>query len=300
MEMEFLVSEATLYGKDIKEEYFFSEYTRNCLYREGYRTIGHLARMTAQELRMIQGIEARQCAEITRELATHGIIIPENRAGKTGRIHDAARELPYPENLIYDIFGIGASDEEAAKDLLGLDNIYGLEVALTTLTDQEVIMLLLRYKHLFTLEEVGKRYQVTRERARQIIEKAVRKLRHPSRSKYIRKGLNGYIEERVKALLDEEYTRGYNDGIKASSTDPVTSSEKKAVCRLEDMRLSIRSYNCLKRAGVTTVDDIIAFNDMGEIMRIRNLGRKSALEIAQKLQEMGIAAPAWEELAGNK
>ena len=304
MKTEFLVSDATLYGKDIQKEGFFSEYVRNCLYRGGYRTVGHLARMTAQELRTIKGIEDRQCAEIVRELATHGITIPENRTGNTHRIRDAARELPYPQNLIYAIFGIGANDESAAKELLDRDNIVGLNVALSKLSDQEETMIILRYKHLLTLEEVGKHYHLTGERARQIIEKAIRKLRHPVYSKYIRKGLNGYIEEiiarqvaeRVKNLRDSEYTRGYNDGIKAFITGTDTVYEKKIL--LEDLNLSVRSYNCLKRAGITTVEEILEL-DGEKIMRIRNLGLKSTREIARKLQENGLAAPAWEELSGS-
>ena len=38
----------------------------------------------------------------------------------------------------------------------------------------------------YTLEEVGQDFEVTRERIRQIESKALRKLRHPSRSKYLR------------------------------------------------------------------------------------------------------------------
>ena len=41
-----------------------------------------------------------------------------------------------------------------------------------------------------TLEEVGKEFDVTRERIRQIEAKALRKLRHPSRSKKLRDFLN--------------------------------------------------------------------------------------------------------------
>jgi len=42
-----------------------------------------------------------------------------------------------------------------------------------------------------TLEEVGKQFDVTRERIRQIEAKALRKLRHPSRSEQLRRFLEG-------------------------------------------------------------------------------------------------------------
>jgi len=69
-----------------------------------------------------------------------------------------------------------------------------LEQVLSTLTERERKVLELRfglkdgYEH--TLEEVGKQYQVTRERIRQIEAKALRKLRHPTRVKH----LNGFLE----------------------------------------------------------------------------------------------------------
>ena len=65
---------------------------------------------------------------------------------------------------------------------------------LDTLTPREKKVLELRFGmadgHSRTLEEVGKEFNVTRERIRQIEAKALRKLRHPSRSKKLRDFLN--------------------------------------------------------------------------------------------------------------
>src|SRR5437870_4512111 len=65
-----------------------------------------------------------------------------------------------------------------------------VEDVLDTLTPRERRVLQLRFGlidgHQRTLEEVGKRFGVTRERIRQIEAKALRKLRHPSRSKKLR------------------------------------------------------------------------------------------------------------------
>ena len=65
-----------------------------------------------------------------------------------------------------------------------------LEEMLGELTEREREVLRLRFGledgHAHTLEEVGKRFNVTRERIRQIEAKALRKLRHPSRSKRLR------------------------------------------------------------------------------------------------------------------
>jgi RNA polymerase primary sigma factor len=69
-----------------------------------------------------------------------------------------------------------------------------LEKVLNTLTLREAEIISLRYGigvgYPSTLEEVGKRFGVTRERVRQIEAKAIRKLRHPSRSKSLREYLD--------------------------------------------------------------------------------------------------------------
>ena len=61
---------------------------------------------------------------------------------------------------------------------------------LNTLTPREEKVLRLRYGlddgHPRTLEEVGKEFNVTRERIRQIEAKALRKLRHPNRIKHLK------------------------------------------------------------------------------------------------------------------
>ena len=69
-----------------------------------------------------------------------------------------------------------------------------LEQVLGTLSDRESLVLRLRYGLLdgraYTLEEVGQKLNVTRERIRQIEAKALRKLRHPSRRRF----LSGYFK----------------------------------------------------------------------------------------------------------
>jgi DNA-directed RNA polymerase subunit alpha len=57
---------------------------------------------------------------------------------------------------------------------------------------------------------------------------------------------------------------------------------------IEDMDLSVRSYNCLKREGVTTVGQLIERTEE-DLLDIRNFGQKSIDEVKQKLQEMGLS-----------
>jgi len=64
-------------------------------------------------------------------------------------------------------------------------------------------------------------------------------------------------------------------------------TNKKLEKKIEELDLSVRSYNCLKRAGIHTVGEL-AQKTEEEMMRVRNLGRKSLKEVVQKLREIGL------------
>lgn len=63
---------------------------------------------------------------------------------------------------------------------------------------------------------------------------------------------------------------------------------------IEDMDLSVRSYNCLKRAGIHTVEDLTKKTE-DEMLKVRNLGRKSLDEVILKLQSYGLSLSNKEE-----
>ena len=63
--------------------------------------------------------------------------------------------------------------------------------------------------------------------------------------------------------------------------------EKILEITIEELDLSVRSYNCLKRAGINTVEELIKRNEE-EMMKVRNLGRKSLEEVEQKLANLGL------------
>ena len=65
------------------------------------------------------------------------------------------------------------------------------------------------------------------------------------------------------------------------------TANKKLEKKIEELDLSVRSYNCLKRAGINTVGEL-AQKTSEEMMRVRNLGRKSLKEVIQKLHEIGL------------
>ena len=66
-----------------------------------------------------------------------------------------------------------------------------------------------------------------------------------------------------------------------------SKKEKILEMNIEDLDLSVRSYNCLKRAGINTVEELVQ-RDEDEMMKVRNLGRKSLEEVQQKLAQLGL------------
>ena len=67
-----------------------------------------------------------------------------------------------------------------------------------------------------------------------------------------------------------------------------SKKEKILEMNIEDLVLSVRSYNCLKRAGINTVEELVQ-RDEDEMMKVRNLGRKSLEEVQQKLAQLGLS-----------
>ncbi|NLF20974.1 MAG: DNA-directed RNA polymerase subunit alpha [Clostridiaceae bacterium] len=64
---------------------------------------------------------------------------------------------------------------------------------------------------------------------------------------------------------------------------------------IEDMDFSVRTYNCLKRASINTIGDLV-IRTQEDMMKVRNLGKKSLEEVEQKLDELGLALAESPEL----
>jgi DNA-directed RNA polymerase subunit alpha len=84
-------------------------------------------------------------------------------------------------------------------------------------------------------------------------------------------------------------------GLTERVSDEVTMVEKEEESRdrlmdmsIEELDLSVRSYNCLKRAGIITVGELLQRTEE-DMMKVRNLGKKSLEEVTQKLAELGLS-----------
>ena len=68
---------------------------------------------------------------------------------------------------------------------------------------------------------------------------------------------------------------------------PMDPKGKVMDMNIDELELSVRSYNCLKRAGINTVEELCN-KTADDMMKVRNLGRKSLEEVLGKLNELGL------------
>ena len=101
-------------------------------------------------------------------------------------------DAPFSKGDESSLLDIIQNDQQPSPDnsLMSESLRKDIESALTTLSEREAEVLKLYFgftkDHSYTLEEIGDKFNLTRERVRQIKEKAIRRLRHASRSKNLR------------------------------------------------------------------------------------------------------------------
>ena len=96
-------------------------------------------------------------------------------------------------------------------------------------------------------------------------------------AKVLSEHLNSFIDLSEKARMAEVIVEKEED-----------DSQKVMDMNSDELEVSVRSYNCLKRAGINTVEELT--NKTAEdMMKVRNLGRKSLEEVLAKLKELGLS-----------
>lgn len=101
------------------------------------------------------------------------------------------------------------------------------------------------------------------------------------------KAVNEYREKMMDYLDpvskcdDDEY-----DYLGSSRMGNDNGKEKILTLTIEELDFSVRTFNVLNRAGIRTVEDIISLSE-GEMMRVRNLDKKSFDEVVEKMQSLG-------------
>ena len=193
---------------DHTKGYKFSTYATWWIRQSISRAIADHARTIRIPVHMVETINrvARANHELLQELGrdptageiAHRLHLPLEKVEEVMRVSQDPISLETP---------VGEEDDSHLGDFIPDDEAYEpsdaaayallreqLAGVLKTLTPREEKVLCLRYGltdgKMHTLEEVGEEFNVTRERIRQIEAKALRKLRHPSRSKVLKDFLN--------------------------------------------------------------------------------------------------------------
>ena len=244
----------------------------------------------------------------------------------------------YPWNLLADI-GIDIQDCFDIKNDIR-DELTATITNNIKLLPREVECIKLRYIDMLTFSDVGKELGVCGGRVGQILAKALRKIRHPSRLNIIRNILYRYSDDICKQAFaklgyqgsnicgplnvlreikrykhvntgrelvsivkgNTVYFRSFIDGTFLGEIEKLikianrvameenTGANKVNVysaLALEELNLSVRTFNCLKRAGINTVGDIISMTEE-DFIRIRNLGKRSYDEVISVIGGLGL------------
>lgn len=249
----------------------------------------------------------------------------ETRRGIPKQYIGHGYEAPWPYNLLDDLLakkqhGNRDKEEDFWGDILTDSQALGLEQAIASLAVREQDAVKAYYQHGLSLEQVGNQFNVTRERARQVIAKAVCKLRHPSRFNLILYGADykgrliseneqlsaiqheicelqarkdelanhvqnlTYTREKILKEICESATMLIDGAHGYSVVEPAAKIGRDQPVTLAEMNMSVRSWNCLKRAGVKTLPDLVDKMKSGELVKIRNLGKRSILELLDKVK----------------
>ena len=197
-------------------------------------------------------------------------------------------KLPYPQSMVTAIGLEQIFGEDKYTDL-SEDQVKGLEYALSTLKDRDRELTLLWYREQYTYDQIANEIGRSKERVRQIILKSIRKLRHPYRAQYI---IEGYtvVTERLHRAKERRYV-GIRPGMSDEEIRRILGDD--VDMNMSEFGLTMRSYNCLTRGGISNLYELIiaVFESPNRLAKLRNMGRKSVMEVLDKLREYGVEIP---------
>lgn len=205
-------------------------------------------------------------------------------------------ETSFPLNLILDISHEDEWCENFPTDIEGT-----VDYIISRFDKRVQRVINGRYKEGKTYEQLGNELRVSPERIRQIKVTTLRQMRRPKCRTLLSLGFAEYIAQiRIQAAeksANKQISAATEViGLIADRLSKLTGDDELSVMlekKLQDSRLaltidylelSVRSYNCLRRAGLKTVYDII---NCGDLSKVRNLGQRSLEEITQKIRDLG-------------
>jgi len=182
----------------------------------------------------------------------------------------------YPYNLLEEVF---ANKEYEPAELTD-DMADGLAYAIAALGKRREAILRMYYAEGKGAREIADYFGVTKSAIYTLKRNAVMRLRRHDAICYITYGKKGFEEREQRLRLEKE--------IKKNSEQ----YQQVMGVRFEELDLSVRSFNCLRRAGYVTIGDIVDLTEE-EIIHIKNISWKQYDEIGRKLLARGVSDSAW-------
>lgn len=168
-------------------------------------------------------------------------------------------------------------------------------------TDQESTIILKRFKYGLSLQSIAEELNVTKQNIQQILQRALRKFRHPSRRNKVLLGIkyDDHIKELTEKVELKEKELANKSVLLRSKIDKLntvladlgfklkldTPDEQAEISLLN---LSVRSYHCLKRARINTIKELTLMTKE-DLKNVRNLGSVGVEEIISKLEKLGFS-----------
>ena len=255
------------------DKYIWEDTSRGCL---GYKVFIH-----RHDLHVQERFETLEKAQVYRDECLKSL---ELRRIDKLKIDLDIKEYPYNliKKLDFDPECYGTF-EQRLQDLRD-ENF---------LNEREFYIVIEVFKNGLKLEQIGKLLGITRERVRQILEKTLRRIKY--REKYFIYGeyanlekiaLKEYEEYKEKLLAKWTYESAC-EFLENYNQEQNNTLESKLYDSWEKYDFSVRTWNCLKRANIKTVGDIVELGTFG-LLKLKNMGKKSVKEIMKHLNEDGI------------
>lgn len=224
---------------------------------ENKNTVGYVVFIHRNDLKINERFETLEKAQAFRDEAL--------RLCEIKRIQKLRADLQineYPYNLIEALeFNVVDVIEHFNENL---NTIYNKGF----ITEREYLLLINTYQNLKTFDESAKIFDISKARTQQICAKALRKLKY-------------HHDFFLKGKYSEPYVL---------AKEQFEANREKLICEVSediaDLGLTIRSYNCLRRAGIYNISELIN-KHADNLFKIRNLGRKSLKEILNALNKRG-------------
>ena len=185
----------------------------------------------------------------------------------------------FPENILEEIGINKVSEKKIDYSELAMDQMKGLQYAVSQMKVRDSMILLCRYEDKMTYKEIGERFSITGERVQQLVTKGLRKLRHPMRYSYIVWGYDTYNQ--MLAEKRKQVARLKKEDLEKSGDDILQID-------LAALQLSIKTWNILNRIGIHTIGELINVLEKGqEELQIR-MRKRCFSEMIYSLEELGL------------